>query len=221
MDQGIAQVFKAMLQMGLLLVNIVVSLIARLLVSTGNTTRPPAKPSVTQESERMAGCRDVVVQFARVYGHIARECMSREELEAKIDNGIAPQELADELYKRIAAMPGVVLGVNTMNPDIEIKLPATQRARHCYIIGKSGYGKTNLIRVMLMSDLVEDNGIGIIAPEQELLTEEIMPYIPDERIDDVVYFNPADTVSPIPFNPLYLADGEDIDLKVDDNGSIR
>jgi hypothetical protein len=48
---------------------------------------------------------------------------------------------------------------------------------------------------MLMQDLTEGNGIGIIAPEQELLTEEIMPYIPDDRLDDVVYFNPADTVS--------------------------
>jgi len=221
MDQGIAQFFKAMLQMGLLLVNVVVSLIAQLLIRGNNGSRSQAKPLVTQESERMAGCRDVVVQFARVYGHIARECMSREELEAKIDNGIAPQDLANELYERIDAMPGVVLGVNTMNPNIEIKLPASLRDRHCYIIGKSGSGKTNLIRNMLMQDLTADNGIGIIAPEQELLTEEIMPYIPDDRLDDVVYFNPADTVSPIPFNPLYLADGEDIDLKVDDNGSIR
>jgi hypothetical protein len=89
-----------------------------------------------------------------------------------------------------------------------------------YIIGKSGSGKTNLIRWCVMSDLKHDNGIGVIAPEQELITEEIMPYIPENRIDDVVYFNPSDTTSPIPFNPLYLADGEDIDLKVDDNLTI-
>jgi hypothetical protein len=220
MDQAIAQFFKAMFQLGMLVVNIVVGLIGHLLIRTGNTTRPHAKPSVTQESERMAGCRDVVIQFARTHGHIARECMSREELEAKIDSGISPQELAQELINRINAFPGVVLGVNTMNPAIEIKLPASQRDRHCYIIGKSGYGKTNLIRLMLMQDLTDGNGIGIIAPEQELLTEEIMPSIPDDRLDDVVYFNPADIVSPIPFNPLYLADGEDIDLKVDDNLTI-
>jgi hypothetical protein len=220
MDQAIAQVFKAMFQLGMLLVNIVASLIMHLSIKSSNAGSPQPKPSVTQESERMAGCRDVVVQFARAYGHIARECMSREELEAKIDSGIAPQELAQELINRINAFPGVVLGVNTMNPDIEIKIPASQRDRHCYIIGKSGYGKTNLIRLMLMQDLTEGNGIGIIAPEQELLTEEIMPYIPDDRLDDVVYFNPADTASPIPFNPLYLADGEDIDLKVDDNLTI-
>jgi hypothetical protein len=221
MDQAIAQVFKAMVQTGMIFVNLVLSIIMHLSIR-GNNNKGESKPnpSVTQESERMAGCRDVVLQFARVYGHIARDCMSREELEKLIDDGIAPQDLTNELYRRINAFPGIVLGVNTMNPDIQIKLPDTQRTRHCYIIGKSGSGKTNLIRLMLMQDLARDNGIGIIAPEQELLTEEIMPYIPDDRLDDVVYFNPADTVSPIPFNPLYLADGEDIDLKVDDNLTI-
>jgi hypothetical protein len=52
---------------------------------------------------------------------------------------------------------------------------------------------------MVFQDLAQGGGIGIIAPEQELLTEEIMPYIPENRIDDVVYFNPSDTLSPIPF----------------------
>jgi hypothetical protein len=73
---------------------------------------------------------------------------------------------------------------------------------------------------MVFQDLAQGGGIGIIAPEQELITEEIMPYIPENRIDDVVYFNPSDTQSPIPFNPLFVADGEDIDLKVDDNLTI-
>jgi len=40
----------------------------------------------------------------------------------------------------------------------------------------------------------------VLAPEQELLTEEILPYIPHDRIDDVVYMNPSDTDYPIPFN---------------------
>jgi len=44
-----------------------------------------------------------------------------------------------------------------------------------YIIGRSGSGKTNLIRVMAMQDLLSGSGIGIIAPEQELLTEEVLP----------------------------------------------
>ena len=220
METAIVNVFKAMGQIGLLLVKSVVWLITRLPASLGSGSRTKAAPSKTTESERLAGCRDVVMQFARIYGHIARECMTREELEAKIDSGIQPEELSAELFRRIDATPGIVLGVNTINPTIEIKLPSSLRDRHCYIIGKSGSGKTNLIRNMLFQDLEFGSGIGIIAPEQELLTEEIMPYIPETRIDDVVYFNPSDTVSPIPFNPLYLADGEDIDLKVDDNLTI-
>jgi hypothetical protein len=187
----------------------------RFLFGSKRTTQPKQT-----DAERIAGCRDVVLHFAHIHGHIARECMSREELEKKIDTGIQPQDLANELYRRIAACPGIVLGNHTFQPDVQIKLPESIRDRHMYIIGKSGSGKTNLIRWCVMSDLKKDNGIGVIAPEQELLTEEIMPYIPENRIDDVVYFNPADTTSPIPFNPLYLADGEDIDLKVDDNLTI-
>jgi hypothetical protein len=61
-----------------------------------------------------------VLQFARVYGHIARESMSRKELETLIDSGISPQELTTALFQRIAATPGILLGVNSINPTIEI-----------------------------------------------------------------------------------------------------
>jgi hypothetical protein len=87
---------------------------------------------------------------------------------------------------------------------------------HCYLIGRSGSGKTNLIRGMLLQDIFYGRGVGVLAPEQELLTEEILPYIPENRIDDVVYVNPADSSYPIAFNPLHLEEGEDIGDKVDD-----
>jgi hypothetical protein len=74
MDSAIAQVFKAMLQIGMLFVNAVVYVITCLSISRSNAARAKTPPkTVTQEAERMAGCRDVVVQFARVYGHIARD----------------------------------------------------------------------------------------------------------------------------------------------------
>ena len=44
-----------------------------------------------------------------------------------------------------------------------------------------------------MDDISHKGGVGVLVPEQELLTEEILPYIPDDRMDDVVYINPADT----------------------------
>ena len=89
------------------------------------------------------------------------------------------------------------------------------RDRHTYVIGKSGSGKTTLLLNMIYQDLKAGNGIGVIAPEQEMITEQILPFIPEDRLDDVIYFNPADP-HPVSFNPLYLAEGEDIDLKVDE-----
>ena len=171
------------------------------------------------ETKRQAGCREVVLGYANHLGYIARECMSREEIEQKIDSGIDPQDLANEIQARIDARPGIVLG-NQTYLNHQIKLPYSYRDRHIYIVGRSGSGKTNLIRNMMMQDLANGCGVGVLAPEAELLTEGILPYIPEDRIDDVVYINPADTEYPIPFNPLELDEGADIDLCVDDNVTI-
>lgn len=187
------------------------------------STRLPA-PTKSQkheedESRRLAGCREVVLDVINHLGFIARECMSREELEEKIDRGITPEALAQELDKRIRALPGILLGTYGRN-GYEIKQPFSVRDRHTYIVGKSGSGKTNLLRNMILQDLDFGNGVGILAPELELLTEEILPYIPEDRIDDVVFVNPVDTDCPIPFNPLHVDTDEDIDLKVDDAVTI-
>src|SRR5919202_3688508 len=180
-----------------------------------------AQKSEEAENRRLAGCRQVVLEYAEALGFIARECISRDELEKLIDEGIEPDDLAREIQRRIDAKPGIILGeYHFGNGSVPIKLPFSLRDRHTYIIGRSGSGKTNLIRIMAMQDLLSGSGIGIIAPEQELLTEEILPYIPEERIEDVVYVNPADTKAPIPLNPLYLDADADIDLCVDDNLTI-
>ena len=136
MDSAIAAVFKAMLSLAAGIAGLLTRLFTHAAIARSNASARPRKTSRTdtQETERLAGCRDVVLQFARVYGHIAREGMSRNELEALIDSGITPQELTRELFKRIEATPGIMLGVNSINPTIEIKLPTSVRDRHCYIM---------------------------------------------------------------------------------------
>jgi len=89
------------------------------------------------------------------------------------------------------------------------------RDRHTYVVGKSGSGKTTLLLNMIYQDLKAGHGLAVIAPEQEMLTEQILPYIPQARLDDVIYFNPADS-QPVPFNPLHLAQDEDLERKVDE-----
>jgi hypothetical protein len=178
-------------------------------------------PSEDAEARRMAGCREVVLQYAEALGFIAREAITRNELEKLIDSGIQPDNLAGEIQKRIDAKPGVMLGhLQPPNDRVSVKLPDSLRDRHMYIIGRSGYGKTNLIRLMALQDIQDGHGIGMLAPEQELLTEEILPFIPQDRVDDVVYFNPANSQNPIPLNPLYLDADSDIDLCVDDNLTV-
>jgi hypothetical protein len=82
------------------------------------------------------------------------------------------------------------------------------RRGHIYLIGKTGTGKSTLMANMMISDIKQGNGAALVDPHGDL-TEEILDSIPEERIADVIYFNPADTEFPIAFNPLekVLPDG--------------
>lgn len=76
------------------------------------------------------------------------------------------------------------------------------RLGHIYCIGKTGAGKSTLLMNMVISDIERGNGVGVIDPHGDL-AEELLNYIPKERIEDVIYFNAGDTDYPIVFNPLY------------------
>lgn len=73
------------------------------------------------------------------------------------------------------------------------------RRRHMYVIGKTGMGKSLMLQNMAAQDIMSGKGLGIIDPHGEF-AEALLDYIPKNRINDVVYFNPDDTESPIGFN---------------------
>ncbi|MEX0877955.1 MAG: type IV secretion system DNA-binding domain-containing protein [Candidatus Spechtbacterales bacterium] len=75
------------------------------------------------------------------------------------------------------------------------------RRRHMYIIGKTGMGKTNMIQNMAIQDIINGNGLGILDPHGEF-AETLLSFVPPERMDDVVYFNPADADAPMGLNLL-------------------
>ena len=110
---------------------------------------------------------------------------------------------------------------DTITPSsLPVVLANTVRARHLYCVGKSGEGKSTVLAHLALQDAEGPDGFGVIAPEQELLTEELLPFIPEHRLDDVIYVNPADTARPIPLNPLHVDDGEDFDRKLDETLTI-
>ncbi len=79
------------------------------------------------------------------------------------------------------------------------------RSRHVYIIGQTGSGKSGLLTLFALSDIYHNQGYCIIDPHGDLATDNLA-FIPESRIKDVVYFNPADTQYPMAFNPLEIDD---------------
>jgi CxxC-x17-CxxC domain-containing protein len=79
------------------------------------------------------------------------------------------------------------------------------RRRHMYIIGKTGMGKTTLLENMVISDVRAGNGVAVVDPHGDF-SEKILNFIPPSRINDVVYFNPADIDYPIAFNVMEQVD---------------
>ncbi len=79
------------------------------------------------------------------------------------------------------------------------------RSRHVYIIGQTGAGKSGMLELFALSDVFYDQGYCIIDPHGDFAINNLR-FVPEHRINDVVYFNPADTAYPVAFNPLELSD---------------
>jgi hypothetical protein len=75
------------------------------------------------------------------------------------------------------------------------------RSRHMYIIGQTGAGKSGTLELLALSDIFHGHGYAIIDPHGDFATDNLR-FIPGSRLEDVVYFNPADTAYPLGFNPL-------------------
>jgi len=79
------------------------------------------------------------------------------------------------------------------------------RRRHVYVIGKTGMGKSVLLRNFIAQDIQSGKGVAFIDPHGDT-AEEVLNFVPKNRINDVVYFNPADISNPIAFNILEAVD---------------
>lgn len=84
------------------------------------------------------------------------------------------------------------------------------RLRHMYMIGKTGTGKTSLFLTMIIQDILKGNGVGVIDPHGDLI-KDILQYIPEERIKDVVIIDPSDTEKPVGINIMELEPGDSLD----------
>ena len=79
------------------------------------------------------------------------------------------------------------------------------RRRHLYIIGKSGVGKSKLLELLLRQDIAHGHGLCLLDPHGDVI-EEMLSFVPEDRIEDVCIINPADFEFPVSFNPLANVD---------------
>ena len=82
-----------------------------------------------------------------------------------------------------------------------VGLSLFDRRQHLYLIGKTGTGKTTLLRNLIVQHLAAGHGVGLIDPHGDL-AEELLDCIPPHRADDLVYFHPGDLDFPIGLNLL-------------------
>ncbi len=90
---------------------------------------------------------------------------------------------------------------NFRNQNRKFGIKLDDRRRHMYVVGKTGMGKTTILENMVLNDIYAGHGVGLVDPHGDF-AEKIIDYIPANRINDVVYFNPADINFPIGFNIL-------------------
>jgi len=116
-------------------------------------------------------------------------------------------EIRDDTAKQSGAPTsisgdGVLLGVNDyQGRGTNVHFKKEDRVRHFYVIGQTGTGKTSLLKNMIVEDIANGDGVCFIDPHGSDV-DDILANIPEERIDDVIYFDPAYTARPMGLNML-------------------
>lgn len=88
-----------------------------------------------------------------------------------------------------------------------VQIGLSDRMRHMYIIGKTGVGKSELLKEIIKQDIQKGRGVCVIDPHGDLI-EDTLRYIPPDRAEDVIHFDPSDTERPLGLNLLEAATEE-------------
>lgn len=119
---------------------------------------------------------------------------------------------------KVAAAPkdipseGLHLGDNTYRGQKRpVRMKIGDRFRHLYIIGQTGMGKSQMLEYLAKQDVQNGNGMCVVDPHGDLV-EDILGWIPRERADDVIVFDPADLERPMGLNMLEAETPEEQDF---------
>lgn len=115
---------------------------------------------------------------------------------------------------------GLLLGNNTYRGEVSpIRIATEDRRRHMYLIGQTGTGKSSLMKKMIQEDLQAGHGLALLDPNGDFAVE-VLGMIPEHRMKDVIYFNPADIAYPMGLNILEARTHEEKDFLIQEMISI-
>lgn len=105
---------------------------------------------------------------------------------------------------------GMLLGKSIYRgQERPIYIGEQDRMRHMYIIGKTGTGKTELLKSMIIQDMRAGRGLCFLEPHGDGI-EELLELVPPERAEDVIFFDPSDQERPIGFNIMEVNNYEEM-----------
>ncbi len=97
---------------------------------------------------------------------------------------------------------GIIIGRNMFRGvESVIRMTKADRRRHFYTLGQTGTGKSTLMENMIYQDILNGEGVAFIDPHGSAI-ERILGFIPRERLDDVIVFDPGDIAHPLGLNML-------------------
>ena len=121
-----------------------------------------------------------------------------------------PPELP--IYQQVDPAEVSFIGRTNYEAPLETKkyifgIKRRDRRRHVYIVGKSGVGKSKLLELLVRQDIAYGHGVCYLDPHGDVI-EDILKFIPEDRIDDVILIDPSDAEFPVSFNPLQKVPAE-------------
>ena len=132
------------------------------------------------------------VELASIYHLPEQSAIPSSSVERQLVKQVdGPAKLATE---------GLFLGTNEYRGNKKpIYLQENDRRRHMYVIGQTGLGKSVFLENLAFQDMCDGRGFAFIDPHGDA-AEALLKRVPEERIDDVIYFDPADIEHPVGMN---------------------
>lgn len=133
-----------------------------------------------------------------------------------------PCERLEKTVGKMKAPPPIMtgkgspIGVNQFRGSTTtVVIPDEVRDRHLYLVGKTRMGKTTLMLNLIVQDICSGKGVGVIDPHGDL-ANDILQYIPPERVKDTIFWDASDLSRPIGLNIMEVHTNEEIGMLADD-----